>query len=116
MAISFRVEQAPACAVINLLDEERHFYTGSGWKLARFEKDRLVGFFDPLEIPYAEDTQAQTQAAIEAALAWIESSVGEVWLVMCSCYQLCEPRRIALDDAAALAHMVRVFGEQAADL
>jgi hypothetical protein len=35
-------------------------------------------------------------------------------LVMCSCYELCEPRRITLTNAnaSALAHMMRIFSEQ----
>lgn len=114
MQVSDRIEQAPACQVINLTEAEKDsgLYTGSGWKLARFESGKLAGFFDPLEMPWNEDTQAMTDEAIKAATAWIANAQSEVWLVMCSCYQLCDPRRITLTDASALARMARVFSEQ----
>jgi hypothetical protein len=35
---------------------------------------------------------------------------------MCSCYQLCEPQRITLTDASALAKLARVIGESLADI
>ena len=111
MSISNRIEQTPACKVINLTESEKNFYTGAGWKLARFADGQLVGFFDPLEVEYREDTQAMADEAMENATAWLSVAEGEVWLVMCSGYQLCEPRRITLTDASALAHMARVFGE-----
>ena len=53
--------------------------------------------------------------AFEAATAWLAKASGEVWLVQCSHDQLCEPRRIRMTDAAAIAHMARVFGEQIGD-
>lgn len=115
-SVESRIEQAPACEVINLAAAEKNLYTGAGWKLARFENGTLVGFFDPLDLPYQATSQAQIGAALEAALAWIGNAQGEAWLVLCSCYQLCEPRRVALDDVSALAHMARVFGEQFAEL
>ena len=112
MSVKSRIEQAPACEVINLSESEKNHYSGSGWKLARFVDDRLVGFFNPIEVEYQEDVQAMADEALANATAWLGTADGEVWLVMCSCYQLCEPRRITLDDAAAIAHMARVFGEQ----
>lgn len=115
MNVIDRIEQAPAREVINLLESEKNLYTGAGWKLARFEDGMLVGFFDPQDLPYHADPKQQADEAVEAATAWLANASGEVWLVMCSCYQLCEPRRIALSDASALAHMARIFGEQAAD-
>lgn len=113
MNVLDRIEQAPACKVINLFESEKDLYTGAGWKLARFENGTLAAFFDPMDVEYKADQQAQADEALEAATAWLANARGEVWLVMCSCYQLCEPRRIAWGDAAALAHMARVFGEQA---
>lgn len=118
MNVADRIEQAPACEVINLTEAERPRYTGAGWKLARFEDGVLAGFFDPMELPMADtDAEAAEQAA-EAAMAWLANATtyGDVWLVLCSCGQLCEPRRITLTDASALAHMTRVFAEQALDL
>lgn len=112
MNIADRIEQAPACAVILLTEAEKDIYTGSGWKLARFIDGQLAGFFDPGEIAYREDAQAMADEAIENATAWLANAESEVWLVMCSCYQLCEPRRVTLTDASALAKMARVFAEQ----
>ncbi len=112
MNVIDRIEQAPACEVINLTEAEKNIYNGAGWKLARFVDGQLAGFFDPMEVEYRVDVQAMTDEAVENATAWLANAEGEVWLVMCSCYQFCEPRRITLDDASALAKMARVFGEQ----
>ena len=116
MSVINRLEQAPACAVINLTEAEKNLYTGSGWKLARFVNGQLVGFFDPLEVVCQEDTEAMANEALENATAWLANAEGEVWLVMCSCYQLCKPRRITLTDASAIAYMARVFSEQLEEL
>lgn len=111
MDVKDRIEQAPACEVINLTEAEKDIYSGGGWKLARFVDGQLVGLFDPTQVEYREDVQAMADEALENATAWIANAEGEVWLAMCSCYQLCEPRRITLTDASALAKMARVFGE-----
>lgn len=109
-SITDRIEQAPTCEVINLTDAEREIYTGAGWKIARFENGRLTGLFD-LNTP-----QESAECAMNRALGWL-SAIGndEAWLVMCSCGQLCEPRRVTLTDASALARMTRVFAEQFTD-
>lgn len=112
MKVIDRIEQATACEVINLTETEKNIYTGAGWKLARFVNGTLAGFFDPMKTEYREDVQAMADEAIENATAWLANAEGEVWLVMCSCYQLCEPRRITMTDASALARMARVFAEQ----
>lgn len=112
MNITDRIEHAPACDFINLTESEKDIYRGSGWKLARFVNSKLIDFFDPMETEYLEDVQAMADEAIENATAWIANTEGEVWLVMCSGYQLCEPRHITLKDASALAKMARVFAEQ----
>lgn len=112
MSISDRIEQATACEVINLSETEKNIYCGAGWKLARFVEGYLVGFFDPMETEYREDAQEMAKESLDNATAWLANADGEVWLVMCSCYQLCEPRRITLTDASAMARMARVFGEQ----
>lgn len=111
MNVQDRIEQAPACEVINLSEAEKTLYTGAGWKLARFVDGQLVGFFDPLNTRYQSSVQAMADEALETATAWIANAEGEVWLVMCSCYQLCEPRRITLTDASALARLARAIGE-----
>jgi len=116
MLVQSRIEQAAACTVINLTEAEKDIYNGAGWKLARFVEGKLVGFFDPMDTTYQDDTDAMANEALEDATAWLASAEGEVWLVMCSCYQLCEPRRITLTDASAIAKMARVFGEQMEEL
>ena len=111
MSVLNRITQAPACDVIDLSEAEKDIYRGAGWKLARFVDDRLSGFFDPLDVDYRQDPQVMADEAIEAAIAWLANAEGEVWLVMCSGYQLCEPRRIRLNDASSLAYMARVFAD-----
>ena len=111
MLIESRIEQAPACKVINLTEAEKDIYCGSGWKLAHFENGQLVGFFDPLDTECQDGIQETASEALENATAWMANCPGEIWLVMCSGYQLCEPRRVALTDASALAHVARIFGE-----
>lgn len=114
MNVTDRIEQAPAFEVINLTEAEKDLYTGSGWKLARFENGMLAGFFDPMDTPFNENTQAMVDEATDNATAWLANAKGEVWLVMCSCYQLCEPRRVALtgEYASAIPAMLNRFAEQ----
>jgi hypothetical protein len=109
MSVQSRIEQAPACEVINLTEAEKDIYNGCGWKLARFVNGRLVGLFDPTEAEYRKNVHAMVEEALENANS-------EVWLVMCSCCQLCEPRRITLTDASALAKLARMIGESFADI
>lgn len=104
MNVIDRIEQAPACEVINLTEPEKDIYKGSGWKLAHFVNGQLVRLFDPADMIDADE-------ALEYAADWIAATDGEFWLVMCSGYQLCEPTHIALNDASAIARMARVFGE-----
>ena len=132
MSVKNRIKQYPACEVINLTDAEKNIYSGSGWKLARFVEGELLELFDPSEFTeYQPDVEAMSSEAIRIAMAWMlrvqnhnadplarnergEHPGGEVWLVMCSCYQLCAPRRITLTDAGALAHMARMIGDELA--
>ena len=116
MSAAKRIEQASACKVINLTESEKNIYSGCGWKLARFVDETLVELYDPFEaVEYTTDTQALAAAAVDAALAWLSEARGEVWLVMCSCCQLCEPRRITCGDASALAHLCCVFADASAE-
>lgn len=129
MNVIDRIEQAPACEVINLTEAEKDIYSGAGWKLARFVDGTLVEFFDPvlLEYPLEYGAQEMAEGSVRTAMTWLKNiesgnaslsytngqrDGGEAWLVMCSCYQLCEPRRVTLTDASALARMARVFAEQ----
>lgn len=116
--ISSRIEMAGQCPVINLTPEEKDIYSGAGWKLARFEEGVLAGFFDPQDVSWQASAQAMADKAIKAAIEWLGSSVqgnSETWLVMCSGYQLCEPRRVHPGDVSSLAYMARIFGEVFAD-
>lgn len=98
-----RIQPAGVTQIIKLTESEKDLFNGAGWKLARFEDGELKGFFDP--------THSDADPA-EDALAWLANAEGEVWLVMCSCYELCQPRQIMLTDALSLAHMARVFNDQ----
>lgn len=114
--VESRIEMSGACPVINLTEGEKDLYSGSGWKLARFEDGVLAGFFDPQDVPsWQASAQAMASKAVEAGQAWLANAKGEVWLGMCSGYQLCKPRRISMKDASSLAHMARIFGEVFAD-
>ena len=116
MNVIDRIEQAPACEVINLTEAEKNIYSGAGWNLARFVDGTLVELFDPSNVKYRDDQQAEADEALENATAWLSNAAGEVWLVMCSCYQLCEPRRITLTDASGLAKLARAIGEEIGNL
>lgn len=72
-----RLEQAPACKIIKLRDDEKHLYTGCGWRLARFVNGKLDALID------VEDAKSKNIF-----------DTGEVYLVLCSCCELCEPQRV----------------------
>jgi len=116
MSVQSRIEQAPACEVINLTEAEKDIYSGAGWKLARFVDGQLADLFDLAKVKHRDDLQAMADEALENATAWLANAEGEVWLVMCSGYQLCRPRRITLTDASAMAKLARVIGESLADI
>lgn len=113
--VTGRIEQAPSCSVINLSDQEKELYSGAGWKLARFENGVLAGLFDPENVPGQEDVQAMIDEALDATVAWLGNCGGEAWLVMCSGYQLCDPRKINLSNAQDMAHLARIIGEMFVD-
>jgi len=116
MNLSERIEQAPACQVINLTEPEREIYSGAGWKLARFEDGRLVELFDPLDqVPAGDDASETATAALDASIKWATVSGGEIYMVECSCYQLCEPQRFDPLDASAVARLGRRIGEMLSD-
>lgn len=120
MSVANRIEQAPACEVIRISEAEQAAYGGAGWHLARFVAGRLEELFDPTaDVPWSEDTQAMADQAGQSAIAWLKAAWAapdtETWLVMCSCMELCEPRRIDPHDASGLARMMRVIGEALAE-
>jgi len=114
MNVIERIEQAPACEVINLTDAEKTIYSGAGWKVARFVGGELAALFDPCDVPHSENTQEMTGEAMLRVLEWMKEP-GEYWLVQCSAYQLCEPRKLSIGNTS-YAHMARMFGEQFAGL
>src|SRR3990167_11011777 len=100
MQVENRIEQAPACEVINLSDAEKDIYCGAGWMLARFVDGTLVELFDPQEVEYQSDAQAMADETMDAALAWLGNAEGEVWLVMFSGFLVFGPRRVAVTHVA----------------
>lgn len=119
MEIRNRIEQAPACEVIRLTDQEKAsgIYTGAGFKLARFENGQLAELFDPLyHAPCLPDINETANLALNAAIEWASQANGEIWLVMCSCYELCEPEPFDIRSASAIAKLGRIIGDALADL
>ena len=114
-SVADRIEQAEACKVINLSEVEKDLYHGCGWKLARFHNGTLVELFDPCNVAVKDDTSVMVQEAIENATTWLAKADGEIFLVMCSCYQLCEPTRASITDKVFLEHMEGAFFEQLYD-
>lgn len=111
MNVIERIEQAPACQVINLTETEKNIYNGAGWRLAQFINGKLINLFDPAEVEYNSDAQTMADVALNDSINWIKHLDGEAWLVTCSGYQLCNPRRITLTDAAAVSALARAIGE-----
>jgi hypothetical protein len=115
--VNRRIEQAPVCEVINLTNAEKDIYRGCGWKLARFSGGILVELFDPMDIEVGADAETNTKKALDNAVGWANAAIkntdDEVWLAMCSCYQLCEPTIV--NNAAAWAHVARIFCYQFAE-
>ena len=113
--VSERINHSGACPFIDLTESEKDLYRGAGWRLARFDLGILVGLFVLGDVEYQANTQAMAVEAVNAATAWLAHAEGEVWLVFCSSYQLCEPRKIAPNDPADMAHLARVIGEMIAE-
>lgn len=115
MPVLDRITPAPACLVIDLSEAEKDIYRGCGWKLARFVDDKLVELFNYMNVADRPTVEETANDALAVAVEWLKSAEGETWLVMCSCYQLCEPFRIRLDDAASLARLARITGDTFAE-
>lgn len=106
------------CDIIELNEREYEIYNGVGWRIARFDAGVLVELFDPaaVRIPNGirENVGRISNYQLQATMRWLQTAIGETWLVMCSCYELCEPRRIAVHDAASVARLARVIGDSCA--
>lgn len=111
-----RIEQAPACAVIRLDEDEKNIYKGAGFMLARFVDAKLVELHDPLDVTYQLDRQAMATEAVQRAYAWINTTEGEHWIVVCSCYELCEPRQLTIANPSAYASMANRIVERVREL
>lgn len=120
MEIRDRIEQAPACEVIRLTEQEKRsgIYTGAGWKLAKFDGNgRLAELFDPFDhMPYLPDVSESATIALGAAVDWAQGATGEIWLVMCSCHELCEPEPFDPMSAASIAKLGRRIGETVSEI
>ena len=103
------------CDLIQLTDEEKKLYTGCGMKLAIFNKSgTLQEFFDPGDVPYNPDVRPTTEQFLAIIMDYYEVKIShnfEVWLVMCSGMQLCEPRMITIHDPTSIPHMLRLCAE-----
>ena len=112
ITVNSRIKQAPACEVIDLEDHEDDIYNGAGWRLARFVDGKLEELFNPLDHAYERDMLSETATeALTASIRWANETEGEIWMVMCSCRQLCEPERLLQTDATGWAKFGRRLGD-----
>lgn len=109
-----RITQAPACEVIKLTADELKFYHGCGWHLAHFRNGQLVDLKALADILSETPEPFTSEKANANAVAYVEAgnADGEVWLVMCSGTELCEPRHVWLGDALSYARMIRLMHEE----
>jgi hypothetical protein len=92
--------QMAACPYIDLAEDEKDIYHGAGWALATVEAGRVTALEYLNRLPDGTDPEPIVNAALAA---------GNRWLVMASCWQLCEPRRIHLGDATGIARLARLI-------
>jgi carboxylesterase type B len=112
--VSDRIRQVEAREVIDLTKQEKEIYNWTGWHLARFVNGTLVELFELGSAAYQKSRQAMADAAFEAAMAWFNRHQGaeeEIWLVLCSCYELCNPEKISLADPESVARVGNIIGE-----
>lgn len=112
MNIQNRIEQAAACKFIDLTESEKDIYCGCGWKLARFVNSTLVELFELADVESRDDQQSEVSDSLTRAIEWLGRVEGEVLLVMCSCYQLCDPCPISFKDASSMAKLARSINEE----
>ena len=115
--VNSRIKQAPAFKVIDLEDHEDDIYNGAGWRLARFVDGKLAELFNPLDHAYERDALSETATeALAASIRWANEAKGEIWMVMCSCRQLCEPEPLLQTDALGWAKFARKVGDELTDM
>lgn len=118
MEVKDRIKQGEYCLVIELNDTEKNVYSGCGWKIAAFSDDEGLVKLHGLD-EYAwrskekfQDTVSRaTNVAVDKAKEFTSEGL-DTWLVMCSGYELCEPSRIDPNDAASVAKMARIIGDE----
>lgn len=116
--VAARITQAPACEIIDLDESEKNIYRGAGRALAVFEKGALTKLLYFGNWVYPENERAGTAMALKVTRQWLDDAEfdgganTEIWFVHCSCYQLCEPRRIATTVAPAMAFLAGKIGEE----
>tara|TARA_R100000808_G_C2136151_1_gene144488 strand:+ start:1252 stop:1623 length:372 start_codon:yes stop_codon:yes gene_type:complete len=113
-----RIKPYPACDAIDLTDHERdNIYKGAGGHVAAFDGTRLVRLHDVLDYEFisgedfGDEVNRGTKQAHAVAKQWQEEGL-DVWFVVCSCGQLCDP--IEWNDPLTLAKVARHLGEAAA--
>ncbi len=115
MKVKERITEAPACEVIDLSESEKDVYSGAGWHLAGFKDGKLSQLHELEDYPYVDGEEFD--ATVDRATRLTNEKLvemakeHEVWLVMCSCYQLCEPEEVKPNDAVTIARLARVIGE-----
>lgn len=118
-----RISQALACAVITLSEDEKKLYKGCGVHLGRFEEGVLIELRDvsdfcgmsasASEIHPPVAGQLTPKQVVLSALDWAYGyPSGKIWLVMCSCYELCEPVPILEGDMRGVLLLQRAFFDE----
>ena len=120
MKVESRIKEYPACQAIDLDENEKDVYRGAGWKLAAFDGGKLAALhsLDSYEYRADESFNETVERATKHnfdKLKNLEAEGFDCWLVMASCYQLCEPERLNADDALSAAKLARRIGEELAD-
>ena len=112
-----RIEQTETCSLVNLTDSEKQVYKGAGWQITAFKNEELVSVHPLNDYAYisGESFDAEVRRATSHntdKLKQLEADGFDCWLVMASGYQLCDPVRIASDDALSVAKIARIIGEE----
>lgn len=98
-----RIKRAPACLFVDLTEDEYVHYTGAGLRLALVEHGKIAALHDPF---------TSNDAPMDDAESWLQAHQGaETWLVICSCYHLCEPLLISADDDRSLVDLMNRIDE-----
>jgi len=116
MKVSERIERGAACEVINLSGTEETICRDCGWHLAAFKNGRLEFMQSLIDYPGRDDCDLDLEAQqnFEQLNQWARQHIAEgheVWMVMQSARQLCQPYRYKPEDSLANARLIRLCGE-----